>query len=572
MTQTPFTAPAAGRFPPTSPAGVDRALATLRDHRRAWLDVPTTAKAGYLREIAAAAIETAPGFVADAVAAKGVPPELGSEDWIATFITVLRTVRILADSLEHIARTGETLVTDSMVRTRDNGQAAIRVLPYDRWDKVLYAGYGAEVWVDPEVSRDRLAGHLGSIYTKPETARPRTTAVLGAGNVAAIGILDVVYKLFNEGAVVVLKHNPVNDYVAPHVERIFAPLIRDGFLRIVLGGADVGQYLVHHPDVDEIHITGANRTHDTIVFGPGEEGAARKARGEPLLTKPVTSELGNVSPVIVVPGRWSGPGLRLQAERVATQMVQNDGFNCNAAKVIVLSRDWGQKEDFLAELRRVLLSLPERPAYYPGAEERFERFAGSHDDVELLGPRRPGFVPPALIKGVSPDFEHLAFTEEAFCSLAATTELPGGPDEFLAAASAFCNERLSGTLNATILVDRRTRRAHHPALSRAVDDLRYGTVSVNVWGAAAFVLGSTVWGAFPGATLEDVQSGIGFVRNALLVDRPQKSVMWAPFLTLKPPWLVTHRRSLPALRRAAEFEADPGLWRLLKVTAAAARP
>jgi hypothetical protein len=121
-------------------------------------------------------------------------------------------------------------------------------------------------------------------------------------------------------------------------------------------------------------------------------------------------------------------------------------------------------------------------------------------------------------------------------------------------------------------VDRRTRKAHLPALSRAVDGLRYGVVSVNVWAAAAFVLGSTVWGAYPGSTLQDVQSGIGFVRNALLVDQPQKSVMWAPFLTVKPPWLVTHRRSLPALRRGAEFEADPGLWRVLKIVAAAARP
>jgi acyl-CoA reductase-like NAD-dependent aldehyde dehydrogenase len=570
--QSPFTPQTAGRFPPTQPAAIDRALATLRDHREAWLDVPISAKAGYLREIAGRAIDAAPGFVADAVAAKGIAPELGSEDWIATFVTVLRTVRILGDSLEHIARTGETLVTDSMVRIRDNGQVAIRAMPYDRWDRVLYAGYGGEVWVDPEIGEDRLREHLGSIYTKPQTARPRSVAVLGAGNVAAIGILDVVHKLFFEGAVVALKHNPVNDYVAPHVERIFAPLIRDGFLRVVLGGADTGQYLVHHPDVDEIHITGANRTHDAIVFGPGEEGAVRKARGEPLLTKPVTSELGNISPVIVVPGRWSGPGLRLQAERVATQMVQNDGFNCNAAKVIVLSRDWAQKEDFLAELRRVLLSLPERPAYYPGAEERFERFAASHDDVELLGPRRPGFVPPALIKGVAPDFEHLAFSEEAFCSLAATTELPGGPDEFLAAATEFCNERLAGTLNATILVDRRTRLAHYPAMSRAVDGLRYGTVSVNVWSAAGFVLGSPAWGAFPGATLEDVQSGIGFVRNALLVDRPQKSVLWAPFLLIKPPWLVTHRRALPALRRAAEYEADPSLLRVLRIVAAAARP
>ncbi len=566
MTSSPV-----GRYPSTPLPVIDRSLATLAAGRQRWLDVPLRDKVEYLRDAARTSFDAAPGFIADAVAAKGVPPELGSEDWIATFTTQLRTIRILADTLEHLDRTGRVPVTDDMIRVRHNGQLAIRVLPYDKYDRLLYMGYGSEVWVDEEVGRSDLEANLGGYHTKPELARPRTAAVLGAGNVAAIAILDIVHKLFVEGSVAILKHNPINDYAAPHVEQMFAGLIRDGFVRTALGGADVGEYLVNHPDVDEIHITGAGRTHDQIVFGSGEEGAARKARGEPLLTKPITSELGNVSPVIVVPGRWSSFGLRFQAERVATQMVQNDGFNCNAAKVIVLSQDWDQKDQFLDALRAVLRKLPERPAYYPGAEERFDRFAESHHDVELLGARRPGYVPPAIIKGIDPEFDHLAFSEEAFCSIVATTELRGGPAEFLSSAVRFCNEQLNGTLNATIIINRRTRQENEEALRRAVEDLRYGSVGINVWAAAAFVFGSTVWGGYPGATLADVQSGIGFVRNGLLIDRPHKNVVWAPFRPVRPPWLVTHPNALRSLRAAAAFETDPSWLRAGAVAAHALR-
>jgi aldehyde dehydrogenase (NAD(P)+) len=175
--------------------------------------------------------------------------------------------------------------------------------------------------------------------------------------------------------------------------------------------------------------------------------------------------------------------------------------------------------------------------------------------------------------GVEPEFEHLAFSEEAFCSLAATTELGGDdPAEYLGRAVEFCNERLAGTLNATMLVDHATQRTLARELDAACDDLRYGTVGINVWAAAGFVLGVTPWGGYPGATTADVQSGIGFVHNARLLDRPEKTVIRGPFRPRpKPPWFVTHRNTFEALRRAATFEASPGVGRLALLAAASIR-
>ncbi len=37
------------------------------------------------------------------------------------------------------------------------------------------------------------------------------------------------------------------------------------------------------------------------------------------------------------------------------------------------------------------------------------------------------------------------------------------------------------------------------------------------------------WGGFPGTTLEDAQSGIGVVHNALLLDSPERTLVHGPF-------------------------------------------
>ena len=54
--------------------------------------------------------------------------------------------------------------------------------------------------------------------------------MLGAGNVSAIVPLDIADRLINGGQVVICKMNPVNDYLGPIFEDIFAPLTRDRYL------------------------------------------------------------------------------------------------------------------------------------------------------------------------------------------------------------------------------------------------------------------------------------------------------------------------------------------------------
>ncbi|MFH1105480.1 MAG: aldehyde dehydrogenase family protein [Actinomycetota bacterium] len=562
------------RFPETPMATLDAAAATLAGRARAWVEVPLREKVGHLREVMSRFGEVSADLVRDALAAKGVDRSYAGEDWVSGPLSVLRTARFLAATLEGIDRTGRVPLPDGAIRERPDGQVAVDVMPGDGWDRIQYPRWRAEVRMEPAVGYAEARHHLGGIHTKPDTATAAVAVVLGAGNVASIGPLDLIHKLFVEGHVAILKFNPVNEYVGPHVEHAFTRLVDAGFVRFAYGGPSVGDHLVHHPSVDEVHLTGSEHTYNAIVFGPGAGGATRRARGEPLLRKRITAELGNVSPVIVVPGGWKERDVAYQAEHVVTQVVQNAGYNCNAAKVIVLPQRWPQRGAFLDAVEALLAARPERPSYYPGTEQRFARAAAGAASVRVFGTARPGVIPPAIIEDLDPREPSPAFTEEAFCQVVATTSLPGDdPAEYLDRAVAFCNERLRGSLNATLLIDTATGRSLGPALARAVSALRYGAVGVNLWAAAAFPLGVTPWGAFPGNPPSDIQSGSGFVHNARLVDRPEKTVMSAPFLQYpKPPWSVFHRHSAEALERAAAFEAGPGPIRLLRLLGSALRP
>ncbi len=395
--------------------------------------------------------------------------------------------------------------------------------------------------------------------------------MLGAGNVNSIPPLDALYRLIARGQVVLLKMSPVNAYLAGILEEVFEPFVAAGFLRVVGGGAEVGDYLVRHDGIDEVHITGSAATHDAIVWGIGEQAAARRRSGEPLLGKPITSELGGVCPVIVVPGPWSETDLRYQAEHVAAMKLHNGGCNCVAAQVLVLPREWPLRCAFLDEVRRLMRELPPRAAFYPGAADRQRGVAAAHPDAELF----TGEVPRTLITGLDAEAaaEH-CFSSEAFGEVLAEVELPGNDvPSFLDNATAFCNRHLAGTLGASLVVHPATMREAGPALDRAIAALEYGAVGVNVWAAIAFMLAQATWGAYPGHTLEDIGSGIGVVRNSFLFDRPQKTVVRGPFYPFprswmhgdpsmlpKPPWFVTNRTAHVTARRVAAFAADPG-WR-----------
>lgn len=136
--------------------------------------------------------------------------------------------------------------------------------------------------------------------------------VLGGGNQNSIVFMDALYKLYNQNQVVFVKYNPVNDYLDVIFEKVMKPLFdvsphltlyfpvvdtcrQINAIEHIKGGVEIGQYILER--VDNVHVTGSDKTYDMIVWGTTDK---TKKIGEPKFTKEFTSELGCVTPVSTI--------------------------------------------------------------------------------------------------------------------------------------------------------------------------------------------------------------------------------------------------------------------------------
>lgn len=376
--------------------------------------------------------------------------------------------------------------------------------------------------------------------------------------------MDTLHKLFAEDQVVLLKMNPVNEYMGAILQQALQPLIADGFVQIVYGGAKLGSYLCRHPRVETIHITGSGQTHDAIVWGNPAEQPRRKASAHPQLDKPITSELGCVTPILIVPGYWSTSALKFQARQVAAMVVNNASFNCVAGQVLVTAKGWQQRAEFLSQVKQELAKIPPRKAYYPGTKERYQGFLDRYSQAEAVS---GGEVPWTVIWDVPAQAGEYALETEAFCGILAEVSLgETEADRFLATAVEFANAKIWGNLSCVVLIDQVTQKRSEAALEQAIADLRYGAIGVNVWTGTLYFLSALTWGAFPGNRLEDIRSGQGIVHNAYLFDHPQKSVLRSPFqIRPTPSWFADHKNLLPLAKEFAKFQARSTWDRFLRV-------
>jgi acyl-CoA reductase-like NAD-dependent aldehyde dehydrogenase len=564
-----------GSMPSSTPEEMDAAIEVLQAHKDKWVTFSIHERIPLIDRLITDFAAIASRWVDTSIRVKGVAEDslCVGEEWAAGAWPVLKNLRQLRQSLVDIEVDGHPKIP-GRVTTNPNGQVVAQVFPKTSYDRLFFERIRAEIWMEPGVMVEDLSQTQAIAY-HDKVHSGKVALVLGAGNVASIGPMDVLYKLFVEDQVVLFKANPVNAYLGPLMDEAFRVLIDLGFLRVVYGGAAEGSYLCNHRWVDEIHITGSDKTFDAIIFGSGPEGAKRKAERTPLLTKRVTGELGNVSPLIIVPGPWKADDLAYQAEHIDTMLTNNAGFNCNATRVIIQDASWSQRDQLLEEMRKVLSHVPSRTAYYPGALERHQIFINEHPEAEQIGLSTEKQLPWTLIAGIDPgNIDDVCFTTEAFCSLFAETALEAeSVSEYIDKAVAFANQHLWGSLNATIIVHPATLKEQgiKAAIERAIANLRYGTVGINIWAGAGFTFGTTTWGAFPGHELHNIQSGMGVVHNTLMFSRAQKSVLWGPFRSaLTPPWFVTHGKTAGKLfPKLVAFEAAPTPLKVPGIMAAA---
>lgn len=537
---------------------LDRDLETLTLAKAAWARMPVERKIAALETIKRNLHALAGDWVAASARAKGLLPgsPLEGEEWLSGPWAVLYALNRYVRTLQAISRRGEPSLPHA--RRRPDGRIVLDVFPRTPYDRLLLSGVTAAVWMQRGLSEANVRDTAAAFYRIPNP--PGTVAlVLGAGNIASIAPLDVLYKMLFDGSVCMLKLNPVNAYLGPVLERIFEPLVTPGFLRFSYGGAQMGEYLCGHEAIEEIHVTGSSGTHESIAAGPGSG-------------KRITSELGNVSPTIVVPGPWTSDDIAFQAQNIATQKAHNAGFNCIAAQVLILPGDWKHSAALRDAIAGVFAGMEQRPEYYPGATERRQQFAGEPSALRCI------------VRAGAERLDEAAFRNEAFCGVLFCVEMPGGTEQYLRDAVEFANRRLHGTLGANLIAHPATLRKYASAIDGAVEELRYGCIGINAWTGVGFLLCEAPWGAYPANAQSEMQSGTGVVHNSYFLQGTEKTVVRAPFapfprsfrtgeytLLPKPPWFVTNREQSGIGRALCDFEFSPSPAKAARIAALALR-
>lgn len=484
-----------------------------------------------------------------------------AEEWETGPVCVIRHLRMIRESLEAIKKTGNTPI-GKIGRTIDQ-RLSVRAFPMNTIDGILFKDVTVDVHMQPGFTEEKLESDRAGFYKQPDH-NGRVVQILGAGNIASIPSMDVITKMFNEGKVCILKMNPVNAYIGPFIEEAFAEAIDRNFLAVVYGGVEESEYLVKSDLVDEIHITGTDKTHDEIVWGPpGPERAERMARNNPVLTKTITSELGCVTPVIVVPGPYKDKELAFQAEDVTGCFTMNAAFLCCAPVALVTAKGWQQRDAFLKHMDKALAAVPARKAYYPGAAERWRTFTEGRANISTFGQVEGDKMPWALIKGLDPDSNETIYSNEPFCSvLTETTINTSDTIEFLERAVEFVNKKLWGTLTANLIVHPKTMKDPKiaEAVEQAITRLNYGTVTINGWNGMSFMFSTPPWGGHPESTLTDIQSGRGWVHNASMLEGIEKVVLRFPLTSFpKPVWHPDHKTGHKLAQKQIELERY-GSW------------
>jgi len=395
--------------------------------------------------------------------------------------------------------------------------------------------------------------------------RPRSggvAVVLGAGNVTGLAAADVICQIFEHGRAALLKLHPLHAPLEPVLTKALEPLIEAGLLAIVTGGPEVAKAAVAAPLVTHVHLTGGQGAFDSIVWGGRDPHAAG---AEPLLLKSITCELGNITPWIIVPGRYTPAQLACQADTVAASIANNTSFNCIATKLVITCRAWPQRDEFLARVGRRLASLPARPAWYPGASTAWETIAGRPAPSD-------GTLPWVFRTGLDIERDRAWVAREWFVPVAAETAIEADDIEAFCTRAGSLVHSLPGSLAASVTMPTTLSTRDRQRAELLIEHLEYGVVAVNGWSALAYSLANVPWGGFPGGTLASPASGIGRVHDPLLLPLVHNTILRTPLVVWPmAPWFPWHAGGAKLARGLVAMYASiarggPGLETLVRLT------
>ena len=174
--------------------------------------------------------------------------------------------------------------------------------------------------------------------------------------------------------------------------------------------------------------------------------------------------------------------------------------------------------------------------------------------------------------------DEFAFRNEPFCPILSICHLKGVKTaaQFLEAAPRVANECIWGRLSCSLIVHPSTAEATQTELTKAICELEYGAIVLNAWSALAYGFECGVWGGYAGAgkagngaleTVEHVESGVGFVNNALGFDHIEKAVYMCPFKDPKTQIGTGDKLTRAQTLNITNFMINPGPLSLMKMIA-----
>ena len=535
---------------------IDRYITTLRTNSKEFNNISDLQLSSMLEEVISNIKEVAyfwSTVCSDNKGTSKTPAE--GEEWLGGPFAAVLATQYYIDTLQSNE--------DLNLKSYNKDENSYKVFPNKFIERLTFPFIDAKVYFNKSMSFDDINKFRG--FSKRYDIDPSITLVLGAGNFSSIPYLDVLYHLITRRSVILLKLNPVNDYLKPVFEKVFQNFIERGYVIVSTGNVDESKYMANHQGVDHIHLTGSDKTFEEIVYGKHLDDKERKLKNLPKLnTKNITSELGNVTPIIIHPGNWSTSDIKYQARKIVTGKLNNNGFNCIAAQVVVLPDGWGQTDTLIKYIKFYMNKAKDRKAYYPESIERLKKLEKdkSYERVNNLS-----CVTPHLTREIKAYNKYEL--DEVWSSALYFKKIDySSAEDFSNKAIDYCNKELWGNLGVSVIMKDHDRKLNSHILEDYIEKLEYGTVAINEWAAIGYIIPQLPWGGYPGNKDNDIQSGKSVVHNSMLFESPLKGVVQTKFRIsriIDPPWFVTNKKSRRLFKNLTYFQINNSKINLLKL-------
>lgn len=535
---------------------IDRYITTLRTNSKEFNNISDLQLSSMLEEVISNIKEVAyfwSTVCSDNKGTSKTPAE--GEEWLGGPFAAVLATQYYIDTLQSNE--------DLSLKSYNKEENSYKVFPNKFIERLTFPFIDAKVYFNKSMSFDDINKFRG--FSKRYDIDPSITLVLGAGNFSSIPYLDVLYHLITRRSVILLKLNPVNDYLKPVFEKVFQNFIERGYVIVSTGNIKESKYMANHQGVDHIHLTGSDKTFEEIVYGRHLNDKERKLKNlAKLNTKNITSELGNVTPIIIHPGNWSTSDIKYQARKIVTGKLNNNGFNCIAAQVIVLPDGWGQTDTLIKYIKFYMNKAEDRKAYYPESIERLNKL---EKDKAYERVNKLSCVTPHLTREIKA-YNKYELDEVWSSALYFKRIAYSSSEDFSNKAIDYCNNDLWGNLGVSVIMKDHDKNLNSHILENYIEKLEYGTVAINEWAAIGYIIPQLPWGGFPGNKDNDIQSGKSIVHNSMLFESPLKGVVQTKFRISKiidPPWFITNRKSRRLFKNLTYFQINNSKINLLKL-------